>query len=85
MIFVPLGNLTLRAMATELNARGMHIRRSDRWQMSGVMSLLAKIAGEPAKQECKRRERKPTLMDLAGSGGNEPILNLKLTILTAGR
>ena len=38
MIFVPFGNITLRAMATELNARGMLIRRSCRRQVSGTCS-----------------------------------------------
>lgn len=34
------GHLTLRAMAGELNSRGMRTRRGGRWQVSNVRNLL---------------------------------------------
>lgn len=37
------GHATLRAIAEELNARGMLTRRRGRWQVSNVRKLLARI------------------------------------------
>ena len=40
------GHLTLRAMAAELNRRGMQTRRGGQWQVSNMMNLLGRIGGE---------------------------------------
>jgi DNA invertase Pin-like site-specific DNA recombinase len=37
------GHTTLRAIATELAARGMQTRRGGRWHVSNVRNLLARI------------------------------------------
>jgi DNA invertase Pin-like site-specific DNA recombinase len=42
------GNVTLRAIAIQLAARGMLTRRGGRWQVSNVKGLLARIAFGPS-------------------------------------
>ena len=37
------GHLSLRAMATQLNRRGMRTRRGGAWQVSNVRNLLARL------------------------------------------
>jgi hypothetical protein len=37
------GHTTLRAIADELNARGMLTRRRGRWQVSNVRNLLLRL------------------------------------------
>lgn len=37
------GQLKLRAMAAELNRRGMPTRRGGRWHVSNVRNLLARV------------------------------------------
>lgn len=39
------GQPTLRAMAAELNARGIQTRRAGRWHVSNVRNLLSRLAG----------------------------------------
>ena len=43
------GHTSLRALAAELNARGMRTRRGGCWHVSTVRNLLARIDGLPAK------------------------------------
>jgi hypothetical protein len=38
------GATSLRAIAAELNARGMLTRRGGRWHVSNVMNLLDRLA-----------------------------------------
>lgn len=42
------GITSLRAIAAELNARGMRTRRGGRWHVSNVRNLTARIAGKSA-------------------------------------
>jgi DNA invertase Pin-like site-specific DNA recombinase len=42
------GNVTLRAIAIQLAARGMLTRRGGRWQVSNVKGLLARIPFGPS-------------------------------------
>ena len=48
------GALSLRAMAAELNARGMLTRRGGRWHVSTVTNLLDRL--EPKEATCASRE-----------------------------
>jgi phage protein D len=40
------GHTSLRALAAELNARGMQTRRGGRWHVSTVKNLLERIAAQ---------------------------------------
>jgi DNA invertase Pin-like site-specific DNA recombinase len=44
------GHSTLRAMAAELNTRGMLTRRGGRWQVSNVRNLLRRLNEKPRYQ-----------------------------------
>ncbi|WGH78614.1 recombinase family protein [Jannaschia ovalis] len=57
------GQSTLRAMAAELNARGIRTRRGKRWHVSNVRNLLNRLreahGGWPNAGATKRAERVP--------------------------
>ena len=40
------GHISLRAMAAELNRRGMRTRRGGQWQVSNVRNLVGRVVGE---------------------------------------
>lgn len=41
------GHTTLRAIAAQLNARGVLTRRGGRWHVSNVRNLISRLAGNP--------------------------------------
>lgn len=53
------GHTSLRAIAAELDARGMRTRRGGRWRVSNVRDLLERIEGAERTQAATSRVQKP--------------------------
>ena len=53
------GATSLRAIAAELNARGMLTRRGGRWHVSTVMNLLDRLG----EQRCRKSSRLMSLVE----------------------
>lgn len=60
------GHTTLRALATELNARGMKTRRGGRWHVSSVRNLLVRLARPKALQGRIDRDRDASRLRQSG-------------------
>ncbi len=67
------GATSLRAIAAELNARGMLTRRGGRWHVSTVMNLLERLG--------MREGHAPVPADVAGRGGGENTVGHYVAVL----
>ena len=67
------GATSLRAIAAELNARGMLTRRGGRWHVSTVLNLLDRLGATRGAGHAVVRRAGPRLSACAGTGSCQAI------------